>query len=59
MLWARVETDYSFREEGQRVHELAIAAANRIGHTRMREDMLGQITDAFAHGSPAATNAKA
>jgi len=56
LLWGRAELDHGFREESQRARDLATAAANRIGQARMREDMLGQINDAFK--PPAAADPK-
>jgi len=45
LLWARVERDFGFKDESQRVQALAVSAAERIGRRQMREDMLGQIRE--------------
>jgi tetratricopeptide (TPR) repeat protein len=56
LLWAKTEEECGFLEESHRVRELAMSAAKRIGHARMRDGMIGQITDAF--GLRVSDNAK-
>lgn len=44
LLWATLEEEHGFAEEGQRVRTLGQNAANRIGNRTMRENMLRQLT---------------
>ena len=46
-LWSITEIDFGDVAEGERLHNQAIAAAERIGHKRMREDILNRINIEF------------
>jgi tetratricopeptide (TPR) repeat protein len=47
LLWAKVERDFGYEEESKRVRDRAVAATNLIGQLGMKQDMLGQISDAL------------
>jgi tetratricopeptide (TPR) repeat protein len=46
LLWAAIEEEHGYTKEAQRVRELGLDAAKRIGHTPMREGMIKQLSGA-------------
>lgn len=47
LLWANVENEFGYPDESKRVRERAVSAANLIGQSKMKENMLGQIKSAL------------
>lgn len=44
LLWSRLEEEHGYIEEGKRIRDLCRNAAKRIGNSRMREDILKQLS---------------
>ena len=47
LLWSRIEDEHGYVDEAKRLRTLGQQAANRIGNSQMRQNMLGQLS-----GSP-------